>query len=236
MAETNQTPGDIARHLMRRAGKAGLATLDRDDGKPYASLVVYAALADASPVMLLSDLADHSMNIAENDGVSLLIDGMEPGSESMAGIRLTIQGKIRVVEDDSALKARIVARHPEAAIYANFRDFKTYRIDCERMHLIGGFGMIHWLDASEVLADAPKLDAAVDDMIEHMNDDHADAVALYAQAEGMDGDGWRMVGVDTDGIDLSDGARFCRINTPERMHSPGDVRRAMAALAKAARG
>lgn len=228
------SPATIARQLIRRAGKASLATLDRDDGKPYASLVVYAAVADASPVMLLSDLADHSMNIKASNSCSLLIDGMAPGSESMAGIRLTIQGTIRIVDHD-AWKKRIVHRHPEAAIYAGFGDFKLYHIIPERLHLIGGFGMIHWLDADEVIADAPKLDAASAEIIEHMNDDHADAIALYAEAAGLTGEGWRMIGVDTDGIDLSDGTSFCRIDTDARMMTPGDARRALAAMAKAAR-
>lgn len=229
-------PALVSRLLLRRAGKGGLATVDRNDGKPYASLVVYAALADASPVMLLSDLADHSMNIRENTACSLLIDGLAPGSESLAGTRLTVQGRIAVVEDDATLKARIVARHPEAATYAGFKDFKTYRITAERMHLIGGFGMIHWIDAPDVLADAPELDAAAGEVIEHMNTDHADAVALYAKQAGMKGGEWRMIGIDTDGVDLSDGSKFCRLDTDGRMLTPGDARRALAAMAKSARG
>ena len=235
------TPAILSRHLMRRMGKAALATIDRDDGKPYASLVVYAALADASPVMLLSDLADHSKNIMQESACSLMIDGASgegaTGSESLSGSRLTVQGRISAVEDDAALKQRIITRHPEAAIYADFTDFKTYHITPERMHLIGGFGMIHWIDAADVLADAPDLDAAATDIIDHMNDDHADAVAIYAVQAGMasdtaDADGWRMTGIDTDGIDLSDGNHFCRINTDQRMHTPGDARRVLAALSK----
>ena len=229
-------PALVSRLLLRRAGKAALATVDRGDGKPYASLVVYAALADASPALLLSDLADHSMNLAQDPSCSLLVDDTAPGTESLAGTRLTVQGRMTVVEDDAAIKARIVVRHPEAAAYAGFGDFRTYRVAAERMHLIGGFGEIHWIDAASVLADAPELDAATGEIVAHMNADHADAVALYADAAGLKGGNWRMVGIDTDGIELSDGAAFHRIDTGERMRSPGDARRALAAMAKAARG
>ena len=237
MTEENQQspdPAVVARHLLRRCGKGCLATIDRDDGKPYASLVVFAVMADASPVMLLSDLADHTSNLKADAGVSLMLDGMEPGSESMAGLRLTVQGRISI-DANPAAKARIVARHPEAAIYANFGDFNVYRITPERVHLIGGFGFIHWLDAADVFSDAPKLDAAAEEIIEHMNEDHADAVAIYAAAAGMEGDGWQMIGIDTDGCDLSDGTRYCRVDAPQRMLTPGDARRGLAALAKSAR-
>jgi len=228
-------PSLHARHLIRRSGKGSLATLDRGDGAPYASLVLFAPLADGSPAMLLSDLADHTKNIAASSACSLLIDGMAAGSETMAGMRLTLQGQIRKC-DDPAATARIVARHPEAGIYAGFGDFNLYRIDVHRLHLIGGFGMIHWLDAEEVLADAPELDAAADEIIDHMNSDHADAIAAYALAHGRPAENWRMIGIDTDGIDLHDGESYLRIQSDTRMMTPGDARRCLAAMAKSARG
>ena len=36
------------------------------------------------------------------------------------------------------------------------------------------------------MADSPKLDAAAEDIIEHMNEDHDDAIAAYAEALGHD--------------------------------------------------
>ncbi|XDZ65192.1 HugZ family protein [Alphaproteobacteria bacterium LSUCC0684] len=227
-------PSLHARHLIRRSGKACLATLDRNDGSPYASLVLFAPLADGSPVMLLSDLAEHTRNIAANRACSLMIDGMDDGSETMAGMRLTLQGHISRLENEAATK-RFIARHPEAAIYAGFADFNLYLVTPARLHLIGGFGMIHWIDARDVLASAPRLDEAADEIIEHMNTDHADAIFAYAKAHGHQGENWRMIGIDTDGIDLHDGSRYLRLQTDERMMSPGDARRNLAALAKAAR-
>jgi putative heme iron utilization protein len=222
----------LARKLLRRCGKGALATIDRDDGKPYASLVVFAVMADASPVMLLSDLADHTANLKRDDSVSLMLDGMEPGSESMTGLRITVQGRISI-EEDPAAKTRIVARHPEASIYADFGDFSAYRIIPERVHLIGGFGFIHWLDAVDVFVEAPKLDATANEIIDHMNEDHTDAVTSYAKAAGMAGKDWCMIGIDTDGCDLSNGERYCRVDTKNRMITSGDARRELAALAKA---
>jgi len=227
-------PSLQARQLIRRSGKACLATLDRNDGSPYASLVLFAPLADASPVMLLSDLAEHTRNIATSSACSLMIDGIDDGSETMAGMRLTLQGHISKIEDKVATK-RFITRHPEAAIYAGFTDFNLYRVTPDRLHLIGGFGMIHWIDANEVLASAPELDVAADEIIEHMNTDHADAILAYAKAHGQRGENWRMIGIDTDGIDLHDGIKYLRLQTGERMMSPGDARRSLAALAQKSR-
>jgi putative heme iron utilization protein len=227
----NIPPSLHARHLIRRSGKACLATLDRNDGAPYASLVLFAPLADASPVMMLSDLAEHTQNIAASSACSLMIDGTEDMSETMASMRLTLQGHIRKIENATA-KRRLILRHPETAIYAGFSDFNLYQITVDRMHLIGGFGMIHWLAAEDVLASAPKLDDAADDIIEHMNTDHADAIMDYAKAKGREGENWRMTGIDTDGIDLRNGDDYLRLSADERMMTPGDARRSLAAMAK----
>ena len=236
---TGQNMQDIpsslhARHLIRRSGKACLATIDRNDGAPYASLVLFAPLADASPVMMLSDLAEHTRNIRDCSTCSLMIDGTEGPAETMAGMRLTLQGHISKIENTDA-RQRLIRRHPETAVYAGFSDFNLYQIRPHRMHLIGGFGMIDWLDAGDVLASAPELDNAAGEIIGHMNTDHADAVTAYARARGRDDDNWRMTGIDTDGIDLHNGGEYLRLQTEERMMTPGDARRVLAALAKSSR-
>jgi len=223
-----------ARHLIRRSGKACLATIDRNDGAPYASLVLFAPLADASPVMLLSDLAEHTRNIGACGACSLMIDGTEGTGETLSGMRLTLQGHISKIEDTDA-RQRLIRRHPEASVYAGFSDFNLYHIRPHRMHLIGGFGMIDWLDADDVLASAPKLDNAAGEIIDHMNTDHADAVSAYASAAGRKGDDWYMTGIDTDGIDLHNGDEYLRLQTEERMMTPGDARRILAALATSSR-
>ena len=61
-------PGLRVRRLVRGATRAALATTLAPDGDgggagPYVSLVLGAADYDASPVLLLSDLADHSKTL-----------------------------------------------------------------------------------------------------------------------------------------------------------------------------
>jgi len=43
---------------------------------------------------------------------------------------------------DGAVKRRFLARHPEAAFYADFPNFAFWRLEAEGAHYIGGFGRI----------------------------------------------------------------------------------------------
>ena len=176
---TSDFTTDDARALMRVADTATLATAGRDPaGWPHASLVLVAVDHDASPILLLSDLAEHSKNVAADDRVSLLFDGTTGLAERLTGPRLGVQGRIaKSVEPRH--RARFLARHASAAQYADFADFHVYRVAVEGAHLVAGFGRIHAIAADDLLFDAPAaLAAAEADIVAHMNADHADAVAL----------------------------------------------------------
>src|SRR5471032_190153 len=121
---TEESWSAIVRALMRSADRATLATA-LADGAPYASLVLFALDLDATPLLLLSDLAEHSRNIARDARVSLLIDGTGGLANPLTGPRATLVGQVEIVADDR-LMARYTARHPSAAAYAGFADFKLY--------------------------------------------------------------------------------------------------------------
>jgi heme iron utilization protein len=153
LREAGESPAVTARALIRACDRATLASVLHRDfaaGWPYASLVLVACRPDATPILLLSDLADHSKNIAVDDRVSLLFDGTEGLEEPLAGTRLTLLGRARETTDPLD-RELYLARHPSAARYAGFKDFRCYRIDAARGHLVAGFGRIHWLDAKEIV-------------------------------------------------------------------------------------
>ncbi len=90
MAEPAQPkPGVTVCELVREAGQAALASaLARDgSGRPYVSLVLSACDHDGSPVLLLSDLADHSKNLASEPKASLLFDGTAGRADPLTGPR-----------------------------------------------------------------------------------------------------------------------------------------------------
>jgi putative heme iron utilization protein len=207
-------PGETIRRLMREVPRVGLGTLEAGSGAPYVSLAMVATDPTAAPLLLLSDLADHTRNLKADARVSLLFDGTLGLATPLAGARATVQGRA-VLSSRAEDRARYVARHPDAAQYLSFRDFNLYRVEAERAHLVAGFGRIHWVDAADVLLPAEAVAALAmreHDIVEHMNTDHADAVQLYAERLlGREGGGWRMAGVDVEGADLRRGGETARL-------------------------
>ena len=229
--ERAESPAATARRLMRSLDRATLAT--SQDGWPYASLVLAAVDHDATPLLLLSDLAEHSKNLKRDSRVSLLFDGTAGRDDPLTGPRVTVLGEAKPVADPRLL-ARFTARHPSASGYAGFADFHLSRLDIARAHLVAGFGRIHAIPAAALLASAaPALAAAESGILEHMNDDHAEAIELYAtRLAGASGSGWRMTGIDPEGIDLRRGGAVVRLDFPAPV---GDAEGARAALVRLAR-
>lgn len=212
--EQNDSAGVAVRRLMRRCDRVALGTIEREGGMPYVSLAMVALDHDATPLLYLSDLADHTKNLKVLPRVSLLFDGTDGHGVPLAGERATLQGEAEPV-DDARLLARYVARHPDAALYAGFGDFRIHRVRIERAHLVAGFGRIHWIDGADLLLDPRQVAWLAEGerrIVEHMNEDHQDAIQHFAEALlRRDGTGWRMTGFDPDGCDLRRGAEWARL-------------------------
>jgi hypothetical protein len=232
--ERSDTPAVTARRLMRALDRASLAT--SQEGWPYASMVLVAVDHDASPLLLLSDLAEHSKNARREPRASLLFDGTTGLDNPLTGPRVTVLGELQAIEDKRLL-ARFVARHPAASGYAGFADFHLYRLAVARAHVVAGFGQIHWIAADALLFPAaPALAAGEADILKHMNDDHADAINLYAtRLAGQAGAGWRLTGIDPQGIDLRLAGAVARLDFPAPVGDPEAARAALVEFARKAR-
>lgn len=247
MAQANKTSGDNpsladlasdARGLVRRALKASVATLDPGTGYPYASLIIVANDASGAPTLLISNLARHTRNLVNDNRASILVDGTGATGDPLQGARVTLVG-VAEKTDDPSVRRRFLARHPEAEFYAGFPDFNFWRLEVEGAHYIGGFGRIVDLKPSDLLtetAGAETLLAAEADIIEHMNQDHADAVQLYATAlKGARAGPWRMVGIDPEGCDLLLDSEALRVQFARRIATPTEAREELVRLTKEAR-
>lgn len=207
------TPSDECRQLLRSADKAVLSTLLEGTGEPYGSLVLVACTTVGEPLFLLSDLADHTKNLKADARASLLLDGTAGLDDPLTGARASLQGRVEKV-DDPLMRTRYIRRHPSARMYAGFGDFNLYRLIPERAHLVAGFGKIHWTDASGLLyaGDCQELADAEAEVLAHMNSDHLDAVALFAnRLLGLPGIGWILTGVDPEGCDLRRSGMVARL-------------------------
>ncbi|MGE0667716.1 MAG: HugZ family protein [Sphingomonadales bacterium] len=225
--------GETARFLVRAARHAALGTLT-EDGAPYVSLVETACDGGGAPMVLISALAQHTMNLRRDGRASLLIHG----GARLDQPRVTLIGTLRP-EPDEQLKARYVAQHPSAARYSGFTDFGLWRMTLERAHLVAGFGRIAWIEGGDlVLAETVWMDlaAAESGIVDHMNEDHADALSLYATAlEGASPGAWRMTGIDPEGFDIADGTNRLRLTFDTFVRSSQEARVALVDLVKRAR-
>jgi hypothetical protein len=238
-------PGPVARRLLRAADRAALATelADRTGGNgtpwPYASLVLLACDHDAAPLLLMSDLSEHSRNIAGDPRLSLLIDGTAGRVDPLTGPRVSLLGRAETTADPR-LKARFVARHPSASLYADFADFHLYRVTVTRAHFVAGFGRIHWIEAADLMPAAENVGSLAGEesaLIERLLDAHTDlADRLAWQATGRAAGGWRITGIDPEGIDLRRKGAVTRLDFAVPAGDPDSVMQAIEALLKKSDG
>lgn len=238
-ASGSTASGAIVRGLLRSADRATLATARAGDGAagwPYPSLVLMAVDHDASPLLLISDLAEHTKNLTADPRAALLVDGTAGLDDPLTGARASVLGRV-ARDPDPERRARFLRRHPSAAGYAGFGDFAIWRMSVDRAHLVAGFGRIHWVAADRILGTAGSpLAAREADVVEHMNADHGDAVGLYARVLlGLDGEGWTLTGCDAEGVDLRLGGRSARLPFDVPVDDADAARVQLVRLAKRAR-
>jgi heme iron utilization protein len=232
--------GSLARSLLRRRRQGALATLMTGSGDPYCSLVNVATYPDGSPILLISRLALHTRNIVDDRRVSLMLDERAEG-DPLEGSRIMLMGRAEeaVASDGDILRRRYLNAHPSAESFVDFQDFSFYRIRPSAIHLVAGFGRIVDLKPEQFLtdiSDAGALLQAEQEAIEHINSDHRDTNNLYAtKLLGAEGADWRCTGCDPDGLDLQADGKTLRLDFPQRVTGPGELRKMLVQLADQAR-
>lgn len=230
-------PRATVKKLLRESRSGALATLMPGTGDPYCSLVNVATDAAGAPLLLISGLAIHTRNITTDSRVSLMLDERKEG-DPLQGARVMLMGRASRTDSPEA-RRRYLARQPEADMFVDFPDFGFYRIDISAAHLVAGFGRIVSLEPGDILTDvtgAEALLAAESDAAAHMNEDHTDALALYATVllNAPAGE-WRCAGCDPEGLELQNGRVALRLPFPQRVTSPGALRNILRQLAEEAR-
>lgn len=233
-------PVKLARSLLRRSRQGALATLMAGSGDPYCSLVNVASHPDGSPILLISRLALHTQNILGDARVSLMLDERAPG-DPLEGARIMLAGRAEPAgaDDVAVLRRRYLNAHPSAQAFVEFKDFSLFRIRPLGAHLVAGFGRIVDLQPGQFLtdlSDAAALLEAEQGAVEHMNEDHRDAMGLYAtRLLGAAPADWHCTGCDPDGIDMQAGDKTLRLDFPERVTNGNELRKMLVKLVGEAR-
>ncbi len=214
-----------AKRLMRLARTGALATFDGETRAPLATLVGVASDLDGAPLFLMSELARHTRNLADDARASLLVTTAGGRGDPLNQPRLTLGGPIARHADPVA-KARYLQRNPKAKLYADFTDFAVRRMHIETVHFNGGFGRADALapaDLTTPIKGAETLVAAEAELLAEVEALDNEVLARLTGVRRV----WRPIGLDPDGLDLGGGGGAQRVMFPAPALTPGAWRRAL---------
>lgn len=224
-----------ARELLLKEYRGVLSTHSKSmPGFPFGSVVPYCLDADGNPLILISRIAQHTHNLQKDPKCSLLVG--ERGAEDIQAVgRLTVLAEARKLDQPEAIEAaaqRYYRYFPDSRNYHSAHDFDFWVLQPVRHRYIGGFGAIHWID--QLTLANPFAGKAEVSMIEHMNSDHAKAIAHYVALSGLpDSEPAQMAGIDTEGMHLRIGQGVHWLAFAEPCNNPTQVREALVSLAHA---
>lgn len=233
-----------ARKFLRSTCSGILSTHSaRFEGYPFGSVAPFVLDHSCQPVILISNIAEHTKNIALNPKVSLLVFA---GAEDLqANARLTLLGEaVKIFKDEDAdLRARYLRYLPQAASYFDMHDFAFYRIHIHQARYIGGFGKMSWLSDIDLFDDLPQsspLASQETAIIDHMNADHGENLINYCRHfHHVDATTAQMLGIDCDGFDVlastGDTSTNLRFDFDQQIQDAQSARAALVAMAKAAK-
>lgn len=216
-----------ARGILRNGISGSLATLETKTNHPYASFVALATDTSGNPIFLISTLAWHTRNLETDSRASVLfVEQSSPASDPLDIGRVSLLGMAERV-NEPLIRSRFLAKHPSAALYADFADFSFWRLRVERAHFVGGFGRISTLSADEMLIGEPVTrpwDAAIGDLLGQLNQTYSAFFArLAASMGGKSEQSWSIAASDPDGCDLNSGGETVRLTFEHPIFDPYEL-------------
>lgn len=121
--------------------------LASNHGWPFTSLA-QVAFVDNMPLLLISDMSDHTRNIVEDIRVSMLIDGTS-GKNRMNTARVTLIGEVYPI-DKETYRDEYLDQHRKAKTYFDFADFTMYSVEVLYARLNAGFGKAYWVSGDQI--------------------------------------------------------------------------------------
>src|SRR5580658_425206 len=196
-----------ARTLVYLGRIGSLSTLSRKQpGFPFGSVMPYGLDERGRPVFLISTMAMHTQNLQSDPRASLLVTQADGDGDPLGASRVTLVGNVATIPEGETAGARklYLERYANSKYWVDFEDFSFFRMDVLDVYYVGGFGVMGWVAAPDyVEAQSDPLADAAAGIIEHMNNDHGDAMILLARVlRGIDSQEAKMTAVDRLGFHL----------------------------------
>lgn len=232
------------RTLLHRQPTGYLSTQSqRRPGFPFGSVMPFALDPEGRPLFLISKMAMHTQNLDQDSRCSLLVPE-ESAEKNPLGIgRVTLLGRAEPVPETELQNVRelYLKEHENARHWVDYRDFGFYRLEVVEVYFVGGFGVMGWVEALDYTAAQP--DPLADQgpgIIQHMNDDHHDALLLLAKEfADLEAEEAAMTAVDRLGFHLrlkvAGHYQGCRIAFLREVRTPEETRKVVVEMVKQAR-
>lgn len=225
----------LARHLLVASRYGVLSTTSVEmTGYPFGSVTTYCLDHGGQPVIQISNIAQHTINIKRDPRAALTLIESRSG-DIQAQARLTYVTDVVPISDEAAVNDRFYRYFPQAKSYETMHDFSFYRLKLARGRYIGGFGEIYWLDSGDLLLANPF--SADDELriVEHMTNDHPDTLQYYfrkykritlaSEIRPV------MVGIDSEGFDVRIAKDIYRFPFAEPVHTRDEARQTLIDMA-----
>ena len=233
-----------ARTLIYLSRIGSLSTLSRKQpGFPFGSVMPYALDGRGRPVFLISTMAMHTQNLQADPRASLLVTQASAGGEPLGASRVTLLGNALPVGESETVAVRklYLESYANSKYWVDYEDFSFYRMAVIDVYYVGGFGVMGWITASDYETAQPDpLADAGDQIIQHMNDDHREALILLAREfAGIEAEEATLTSVDRLGFHVrlktNDGVRGVRIAFPREVSNPAETRKVFVEMVQRAR-
>ena len=228
--EKSDPPSDVVQWLVE-TGHGVLSTISSNEGTedyPISSVVPFAITPEGKPYILIAGIAAHTKNLRQNNKSTLFISHPNPEGDPQSFWRASIIGNFKEVktiasssdkaevasgktmivteEEEEMMLIRYRAQVPNADAYLKTHNFSFWLMDdIIKIRYIAGFGRICWIEGDEYLSNEihPTFQSSKLESIEHMNDDHVDAmIDIYDGYHGKTSSSVIMTDLDSRGVFL----------------------------------
>lgn len=228
--EKSDPPSDVVQWLVE-TGHGVLSTISSSEGTedyPISSVVPFAITPEGKPYILIAGIAAHTKNLRQNNKSTLFISHPNPEGDPQSFWRASIIGNFKEVktiasssdkaevalgktmivteEEEEMMLIRYRAQVPNADAYLKTHNFSFWLMDdIIKIRYIAGFGRICWIEGDEYLSNEihPTFQSSKLESIEHMNDDHVDAmIDIYDGYHGKTSSSVIMTDLDSRGVFL----------------------------------
>jgi heme oxygenase (biliverdin-IX-beta and delta-forming) len=233
-----------ARTLVYLGRIGSLSTVSRKQpGFPFGSVMPYGLDDHGRPIFLISTMAMHTQNLQADPRASLLVTQPDASGDPLGASRVTVMGNVRIIHELEVAQARklYLERYANSKYWVDFEDFSFYHMEVVDVYFVGGFGVMGWVPALDYgRAHPDPLADTADEILQHMNADHKDALVLLARVfAGIESQEAVMTSVDRLGFHLrlhtQDGMRGTRIAFLREVSTPAETREVLVEMVQQAR-